>query len=82
MELYFINDYVTFICKNCQRKPFLSKNEFLKLNSLTLGNFCSKDCFTTYIIKHKDNIPITSRKSETDLTESNKLGKSLCTISK
>ena len=82
MDLYFINNYVTFICKNCKRKPFLSKNDFLQLNKLTLGNFCSKDCYTTYMIKNKDNIAITSRKSETDLRESNKLGKSLCTISK
>lgn len=82
MELNFINNYVTFICKNCQRKPFLTKSDFLKLHEITLGNFCSKDCYVTYIFKNNDNNKIKSRKSDTNLSGNENQGESLHTASK
>ena len=73
-----MNNHVTFKCMNCDRKPFILKEDFKRLYKKTYGHFCSIDCFASYSITDKCNSNrIKTTKSETSLSNRNEIKKPL-----
>ena len=72
MDIIYMDNYVTFVCRNCFRKPFVLNEEYIKLYNETHGCFCSKDCSTSFSINNKNSF-IKNTKSDISFDKVNKI---------